>query len=288
MKLISLLLTLVSGACLVTGAEPLRIPLWSGEAPLGGGKFEPSPANLTIHVPAAGAANGLAVVICPGGGYGGKVLEGEGHGIARWLNQHGVVGAVLDYRLPRGVPERPILDAQRAVRIVRARAREWNVQPDRVGIMGFSAGGHLASTVGTHFDRGNSQAADLIERQSSRPDFLVLVYPVVSLGEKGHSGSRNNLLGANPPADLVKLYSNELQVTKDTPPAFLTHAKTDAVVPVENSRMFLAALQARKVRAELLEFPQGNHGYNGYKGPEWDAWQKRCLEWLAETFPMRR
>ena len=267
--------------------EPLRQSIWQDQAPLGNGKFEKADTSITVHLPNASKATGLAVVICPGGGYGGKVLEGEGHGIARWLTNNGIAGVVLDYRLPQGNYQRPLLDAQRAIRYVRAHAKEWNINPGRIGIMGFSAGGHLASCVGTHFDSGNTNSTDKVEQQSSRPDFMVLVYPVISLGEKGHGGSRNNFLGPSPSAELVELFSNEKQVTTKTPPTFLTHAKTDAVVSVENSRMFYAALKAHQVPAELLEFPQGNHGYNGYKGQEWDAWQKRCVEWLRETFKVK-
>jgi acetyl esterase/lipase len=282
MRILSLFVASMVWALGAGGAEPLRVQLWPEEAPLGDGKFEKVSVPIFVHLPATNA-NGLAVVICPGGGYGGKVLDGEGHGIARWLNGNGIAGVVLDYRLPRGNYHRPILDAQRAIRVVRAHAKEWNLKPDRIGIMGFSAGGHLASSVGTHFDAGNPNASDQVEKLSSRPDFMVLVYPVISLGEQGHGGTRQNLLGPSPSEDLVKLFSNEKQVAKDTAPTFLTHANTDSVVPVENSRMFYAALKARQVPAELLEFPQGNHGYSGYKGPEWDAWQKRCVEWLAET-----
>jgi acetyl esterase/lipase len=253
-----------------------------GGAPLGDGRFEGVQVELFAHLPDADKANGAAVIICPGGGYGGKVLEGEGHGIARWLNQHGIAGFVLDYRLPRGNHHRPVSDAQRAIRYARANAAQIGINPKRIGIMGFSAGGHLASTVGTHFDAGNPAAVDLIERQSSRPDFMVLVYPVITMGEQTHGGSRKNLLGAAPTPELIALYSNEKQVTAQTPPAFITHARTDAVVPVAHSRMFHEALKGKGVAVEYLEFPEGNHGYNGYKGVEWDAWQKRCIAWLGE------
>ena len=269
------------------GAEPFRLLIWGEAAPLGDGSVEKITVPITVHLPKPGKANGLAVVICPGGGYGGKVVEGEGHGIARWLNAQGITGVVLEYRLPQGNYNRPLLDAQRAIRFVRAHANEWKINPHGIGIMGFSAGGHLASTAGTHFDGGNPKSPDPVEQQSCRPDFMVLVYPVISMGEKGHGGSRNNLLGPAPSAEVVKLFSNEKQVTKETPPTFLTHAKTDAVVTVDNSRMFYEALRAQQVPAEFLEFPQGNHGYNGYKGPEWDAWQKRCVEWLSEQFKLK-
>lgn len=222
------------------------------------------------------------MVICPGGGYGGRVVEGEGHGIARWLNAHGIAGVVLEYRLPAGNYHRPLLDVQRALRTVRASAKDWRIDPHRIGIVGFSAGGHLASTAGTHFDAGDAKSSDPVERVSCRPDFMILVYPVITLGEQSHGGTRRNLLGPEPSTELIDLFSNEKQVTAKTPPAFITHAKTDSVVPVVNSQMFYDALKAKGVAAELQVFPKGNHGYNGYKGEEWDAWQKRSLEWLSE------
>lgn len=269
--------------CAASGeTAPLRVSIWPGEAPLGGGKSEKSEVPITVHLPPDNLANGAALVICPGGGYGGKVVEGEGHGIARWLNSNGIAGIVLEYRLPAGNYHRPMLDAQRALRLVRARASEWKLDPHRIGIIGFSAGGHLASTAGTHFDAGDATAADPVERVSCRPDFMVLVYPVITMGEKTHGGSRNNLLGPKPTTALKELFSNEKQVTAQTPPTFLTHARTDAVVPVSHSQMFHEALKDNGVASELQEFPKGNHGYNGYKGEEWDAWQKRSLEWLGE------
>lgn len=274
---ISILSLISSGA-----AAPLRVSLWPDQAPLGDGKSEKVDVPITIHLPPADRANGAGFVICPGGGYGGKVVEGEGHGIARWLNSNGIAGIVLEYRLPAGNYHRPLLDAQRAMRVVRARAGEWHLDPNRIGIIGFSAGGHLASSVGTHFDAGNASSPDAIERQSCRPDFMVLVYPVITMGEKTHGGSRNNLLGPKPSEALKELFSNEKQVNAQTPPAFLTHALTDAVVPAAHSRMFYDALKAHNVPAEYQEFPTGNHGYNGYKGAEWDAWQKRSIEWMHE------
>jgi acetyl esterase/lipase len=175
----------------------------------------------------------------------------------------------------------PLLDAQRAIRTVRSRAGEWGLDVKRIGIIGFSAGGHLASTAGTHFDAGDPKAADAVEKFSSRPDFMVLVYPVITLAEKGHQGSRNNLLGKDAKPELVALFSNEKQVTRETPPAFLAHAVDDTAVTPENSRMFLEALKAQGVEGKYLELPSGGHGLNGYKGPMWEAWQTQSLEWLA-------
>lgn len=276
-------LLLVSLAPLAVAADdppkPERIALWKGKAPIGDGKFKEEDAFITVHRPAK--ANGAAVVICPGGGYGGLVTGAEGHGIAAWLNRRGITGVVLEYRLPAARSSVPLLDAGRAIRTVRAGAKAWGLDPAKVGIMGFSAGGHLASTAATHFDDGDASSADPIEQVSSRPDFAILVYPVITMGEKGHGGSRQNLLGKEPTAKLLELYSNEKQVTAKTPPTFLAHPLDDKVVPAENSKMFYEALQANKVPSEYLELPSGGHGLNGYKGPMWDAWQEKSMAWLA-------
>lgn len=260
--------------------SPKRIPLWPAEAPVGDGKFEKT--NAAIHVHQPDQPNGTAMVICPGGGYGGLVMGPEGHGIAKWLNTHGITGIVLEYRLPRGRTYVPMLDAQRAMRTVRANAKAWNIDPKRIGIIGFSAGGHVASTAATHFDAGNPKSDDAIEQVSCRPDFAVLVYPVVTMGAKTHGGSKNNLLGANPTPELIDLFSNEKQVNANTPPMFMAHAKDDNVVVPENSRDLNAALQAHHIASEYLELPGGGHGLNGYSGPMWAAWQERSLAWLAE------
>jgi acetyl esterase/lipase len=261
---------------------PQRIPLWNGRAPIGDGRFEETEVWITLHQPTKG--NGAAIVICPGGGYGSLVKDAEGHGIATWLNRHSIAGIVLEYRLPAGRTYVPLLDAQRAIRTVRTNAKKWGIDPSRIGIMGFSAGGHLASTAGTHFDSGDPSAADAVDRVSCRPDFMVLVYPVITMGEKTHEGSKINLLGNDPPAKLVELFSNEKQVTERTPPTFLAHAVDDKPVPPENSEAFYQALQAQKVAAQYLELPSGGHGLDGYKGPMWDAWQEKSLAWLANLF----
>lgn len=261
-------------------AKPERINLWDKQAPIGDGTFELSKVWITLHRPEK--PNGTAIVICPGGGYGTLVTGAEGHGIAKWLNRHGITGVVLEYRLPKGRSYVPLLDAQRAIRTVRSNAKDWKLNPKRIGIMGFSAGGHLASTAGTHFDQGDPDSKDSVQRISCRPDFMILVYPVITMGAKGHQGSHNNLLGKNPTAKLVELFSNEKQVTAKTPPTYLAHAKDDGPVPPENSRIFYDALRANKVPAHYLELPSGGHGLNGYKGPMWDAWQKGSLAWLAE------
>lgn len=258
---------------------PERVVLWADQAPIGDGKFEAAQPVLTVYRPTN--ANGAAAVICPGGGYGGLVTGAEGRGIAKWLNTHGITGIVLEYRLPRGRQFVPLLDAQRAIRIVRSKAEAWGCDPKRIGIIGFSAGGHLASTAATHFDAGKAAAADPIERVSCRPDFAVLVYPVITMSEKGHGGSKQNLLGPSPSAESVALFSNEKQVTAQTSPTYLAHALDDRVVSADNSRMFHEALKAKKVATHYLELPSGNHGLNGYKGPMWDAWQSGSLKWLA-------
>ena len=256
-----------------------KIELWPDQAPVGDGKFARSNAAITVHLAEKG--NGAAVVICPGGGYGGLVTGAEGHGIAQWLNQHGIAGIVLEYRLPGGNRHLPLLDAQRAIRIVRSKAETWKLDPAKIGIMGFSAGGHLASTAVTHFDAGQASSTDAIAKQSCRPDFGILVYPVITMGEKTHGGSRQNLLGASPSEEMITLYSNEKQVTDKTPPCFLTHALDDKVVPSDHSKMFADAMKAHRIPCEYLELPSGGHGLNGYKGPMWDAWQTASLKWLA-------
>ena len=258
---------------------PEKVSLWSNHAPVGDGTFQSQDPSITVH--RAAKPNGAAMVICPGGGYGRLVTGPEGHGIAEWLNKHGITGIVLEYRLPEGNASVPLLDAQRAIRIARSRAKDWGIDPHRIGIIGFSAGGHLASTAATHFDAGNPAAADPVERVSCRPDFVALVYPVVTMGDKGHAGSRKNLMGADPKPELVEQFSNEKRVTKDTPPTYLAHAKDDKAVPIENSQMFYDALTQNHVPAKFVALESGGHGLNGYKGPMWDQWQTEFIAWLA-------
>lgn len=262
-------------------AKPARIALWAGRAPTAPGVPGEGDAFLTVHL--APKPRGPAIVICPGGGYGGLVVGPEGHGIAAWLNRHGITGAVLEYRLPAGRCEVPLLDAQQALRTVRARAGEWKIDPQRVGIMGFSAGGHLASTAATHFDAGDPAASDPIAKASCRPDFAILVYPVISMASDfTHQGSKRNLLGPNPSAETVRRFSNESQITERTPPTFLAHALDDKPVPPANSRVFHEALRKNNVESRYLELSSGGHGLNGYKGPMWDAWQTESLAWLEK------
>src|SRR5262249_14529207 len=200
-------------------------------------------------------ASGAAIVVCPGGAYQ-HLADHEGHDVAVWLNSIGVTAAVLKYRLgPTYHHPAMLLDVSRAVRTVRARASEWKLDPARIGVMGFSAGGHLASTIATHFDEGKVDSTDVIDRASSRPDLVILGYPVITLtGPSAHGGSRRNLLGDDAPADLVDSLSNEKQVTARTPPAFLFHTEDDPAVPLENSLMFAAALRRAKVPYEIHIF----------------------------------
>jgi len=275
MRLLSIL------AFTTTAFAAETLPLWKGDAPEGNGKFsDSSKAKLTVHLPEK--PNGAAIVICPGGGYGGLVTKGEGHGIAAWLNAHGIAGIVLEYRLPAGRPYVPLLDAQRAIRTVRTNAAQWKVDPKKVGILGFSAGGHLASTATVHFDAGEGKTTDAIARENSRPDFSILIYPVISMEEGVHRGSKKNLMGETPGAVLPDYFSTQRHVKTGTPPAFLAHAVDDKVVPIENSRMFYEAQKKAGLPARLVELPNGGHGLNGYKGASWDAWQKLSLEWLQE------
>lgn len=243
--------------------------------------------DITVYLPAKRSATGQAVIICPGGGYSSLSYNWEGSDPARWLSSKGIAAIVLKYRLPNSksidVPHlAPLADAKRAIRLVRSHAAKWNIRKDQVGIMGFSAGGHLASTLGTHFDAGDSTASDSVERQSSRPDFMVLVYPVITMSKPiMHAGSRNNLIGEKADSALSVLYSNELQVTKNTPPTFLVHATDDKGVPVENSLLFYQGLKDNGVPAELHVFPKGGHGFGlGVGRGTAESWTELCLEWL--------
>ena len=227
--------------------------------------------------------NGATVVVCPGGGYGGLAMDHEGKQIGNWLNSHGITGVILKYRLGSKYNHPiPLGDAQRALRYVRANAEKLNIDPKRVGILGFSAGGHLASTAGTYFDLGMKDATDPIDQQSSRPDFMVLMYPVITLtGPFAHVGSRNNLLGKNPDAKLVESLCNDTQVTKNTPPTFLVHTSEDGGVRPENSVMFYLALKKNNVPAELHIYEKGNHGLGlGPKNLPYSSWPDRCIAWL--------
>ena len=273
--------------CLVSAqAQPTNsFPLWPEGAPGALGKEDKDIPTLTPYLPDPGKATGAAVVICPGGGYG-MLAPHEGVQYARFLNEYGIAGFVLKYRLGSSGYRHPAMlqDAARAVRLVRTRGGEWNVDPKRIGIMGSSAGGHLASTLLTHFDAGKADATDPIERQSSRPDLGILCYAVISFGEFGHRGSMYNLLGKDPSPELVRLLSNELQVTKATPPCFIWHTYEDNAVPVENSLQFAEALRKAGVPCDLHIYQKGQHGL-GLGTFDWNPekrhpWTRDCIFWL--------
>ncbi len=255
-------------------------PLWPEGAPGAiAGQEQPRIEHFVLP-PDAGAGRRAAVVVCPGGGYAHRAAH-EGEPVARWLNGLGVTAFVLHYRVAPYRHPVPLLDAQRAIRYVRHHADEWAIDPNRVGILGFSAGGHLAATVATHFDAGSAQHEDPIERQSCRPNAVVLCYPVISFEEYRHAGSMRNLLGDDPPEALRRALSNHRQVTAETPPAFLWHTAEDAGVPVENSLLFAAALSRCKVPFELHVFPHGRHGLGLASGdPHAGAWTALCATWL--------
>lgn len=236
---------------------------------------------LTVWLPPVEKATGSAVIICPGGGYQVQVSLREGYKIAKAFNELGVAAFVLKYRLPDDdiMTDKsigPLQDAQRAIQIVRQHADEWHIDQHKIGIMGFSAGGHLASTAGTHFDKA------FIENKKSislRPDFMILIYPVISLKDNiGHLGSRTNLLGKSPSPEKIDLFSNEDHVSPNTPPAFITHANDDIVVPVTNSLLFYEALRKNSVPVELHIYSSGGHGY--LKKPPFDEWFGRCCYWM--------
>lgn len=259
-------------------AEPIK--LWEAGAPGALGSAPDDIPTLTPFIPKE-HANGAAVIVCPGGGYT-RLADHEGKPVAEWLNTLGITAFVLKYRLgPKYHHPAPLQDAARAVRLIRARAAEWKLDPKRVGILGFSAGGHVASTIGTHFDAGQTNATDAIERVSSRPDLLVLIYPVITMGEFTHGGSKKQLLGDNPTGEMVKLLSNDLQVTKETPPTFLVHTANDAGVPVENSLQFAEALRKAGVPFEMHIYERGRHGFGmGGNDPILSTWPARCADWL--------
>ena len=263
-------------------ADPREpIILWPDGAPGAVGKEPADIPTLTVYAVPKEKATRAAVIVCPGGGYS-HLADHEGGPVAEWLNTLGITAFVLKYRFgPRYHHPAPLLDAARAIRTVRARANEWQLDPNRIGILGFSAGGHLASTIGTHFDAGKAEAADPIDRQSSRPDLMILIYPVITMREFAHAGSKRMLLGENASEDLVKLLSNDEQVTKNTPPAFLVHTADDPGVPVENSLRFAAALRKARVPVELHVYEHGPHGFGlGGKDPILSTWPQRCAEWL--------
>ena len=264
------------------------ILLWPEGAPGALGNDDPDTPTLTPYLPDPAIATGAAIVVCPGGGYGGLAGH-EGADYAQWLAAHGIAAFVLKYRLASAGYRHPVMlgDAARAVRTVRSGASGWKLNPGKIGIMGSSAGGHLASTLVTHFDGGDPLALDPVERESSRPDIGILCYAVITLGEHTHLGSKHNLLGDNPPADLVALLSNETQVSPGTPPCFIWHTWEDGSVRVENSLQFATALRRHGVLFDLHVYQQGGHGIglardeSGTPHP----WAADLIYWLkAQSF----
>ena len=273
---------LVAATIQAAPLEPLL--LWPNGAPGALGDKDDDKPTLTPYLPEEGKSTGAAIVVFPGGGYGGLAGH-EGAGYAEWLAENGVTALVVKYRLGSKGYRHPAMlqDAARAVRLTRAKAAEWKIDPKRVGVIGSSAGGHLASTLLTHFEAGDAAATDLVERESSRPDLGILCYPVITLGEHTHRGSRQNLLGNDPEPELVELLSNEKQVRADTPPCFVWHTWEDAAVKVENSLEFAAALRRAGVPFDLHVYQKGGHGLGlgrGRNGGSYHPWVADCLFWL--------
>ncbi|CAL1518781.1 alpha/beta hydrolase [Chitinophaga sp. MM2321] len=247
--------------------------------------YKVSRPTLTVFQPPAGQANGMAVIICPGGGYGVLLMNREGADVAKAFNKQGITAFVLKYRLPDKQFQEdpsigPLQDAQQAIKTVRQNAGKWQVDTGKIGIMGFSAGGHLASTAGTHFDKALISNKENI---SLRPDFMILVYPVISFSKGiGHIGSRNNLLATTTPTPAqINFFSNELHVNSQTPPTFLVHATDDIVVPVENSVNFYLQLKTNKVPATMHIYNKGGHGF--LKTPSFEEWFGRCIYWMQQS-----
>lgn len=295
------LLIFINALTINSNAQTLTLKLWPGGIP--GSKTDASyvekitttdgritrcekvvTPDLTVFLPAPEKANGAAVLICPGGGYGVLAFDHEGNAIAKWLNDNGIAGIILKYRLPSDQimidkSIGPLQDAQEAMRVIRRNAPEWKIDPKKVGVIGFSAGGHLASTISTHYAEKVYAVKDDI---SARPDFSLLIYAVVSMDTlTTHRGSRNNLIGLKPGEDQVKRFSNELQITPDTPPAFLVHSADDKAVPVMNSIGYFRGLQKNNIPAELHIFQKGGHGYGlSPNGGTESSWPDLCIRWL--------
>ena len=281
MRPIALLLLAATLLFSQAGTAPQTVPLWTGQAPGALGDEERDKPTLTIYVPRDPVGTG--VIVCPGGGYSGLADNHEGRQVANYLNGLGIAAFVLKYRLgPRYHHPVELGDAQRAIRTVRSQAKDFGVRPDQIGIMGFSAGGHLASTTATHFESANETAEDVIDRASSRPDFAILVYPVISFSTPyTHKGSLKNLLGENPDPKLVESLSSELQVTAQTPPTFLFHTNADTGVPPENSILFYLALRKNNVPAEMHIFEKGPHGVGlALRDPALGMWPALLTNWL--------
>lgn len=277
-----------------TMAQDFKLKVWPNGAPDSNGMTLPeetyegkrvrnvSEAEMYVYLPKIGINTGAAVVICPGGGYMIEAMDHEGYDLAEWLTTQGVAGIVLKYRLPYGHDQIPLEDAQRALRIVRQKAAEWGINPAKIGIAGSSAGGHLASTAGTRFDLGKPESTDPLEKYSCRPDFMLLLYPVITFSEEfGHMGSRTNLIGTGNKWELVEKYSNELHATPQTPPTFLILADDDGGVPPRNSIEFYMALKKNKIPAEMHIFRDGGHGFGmTKKNLPVDQWPNLFAQWM--------
>jgi acetyl esterase/lipase len=285
------MLTLLLASLAGQPPAPPTLPLWDGKAPYAVGDTATDKPNVTVYRAPADKANGAAVVVCPGGGYAGLAVDHEGRQVAEFFNGLGVTAFVLKYRTankerPGPLHPAPLTDARRAIRLVRSRAKEYGIDPHRVGLMGFSAGGHLASTAGTHFHVGGLKNDDDVEKESCRPDFLILGYPVVTM-EDGvtHAGSKRNLIGPKPDPKLVEELSNEKQVTKETPPTFIFHTSEDTAVVPENAIRFYLACKKAGVPVELHMYEKGRHGVGiNPKGVSvgTDAWKHRLADWLND------
>lgn len=293
MKKISVILIILS-ICITTMAQDFKLKVWPNGAPDSNGMTQPeelfdgkrvrnvSVAEMYVYLPKMGINTGAAVVICPGGGYIMEAMDHEGYDMAAWLASQGVAGIVLKYRLPYGHDQIPLEDAQRAIRIVRQKAAEWGINPSKIGIAGSSAGGHLASTAGTKFDSGKPDATDPVEKFSCKPNFMLLLYPVITFKEEfSHMGSRTNLIGQGNNWDMVAKYSNELNVSAQTPPTFMVLADDDTAVPPRNSVEFYLALKKYNVPAEMHIFREGGHGFGMYKkNLPVDQWPNLFMAWL--------
>jgi acetyl esterase/lipase len=259
------------------------IPLWSGAAPGAQGADDKDIPTITVYLPRTTPAGMSAVIVCPGGGYTNLAMNHEGRQVANFLNSQGIIAFVLKYRLgPKYHHPVELGDAQRAIRMLRSNAPAWHIAADRIGILGFSAGGHLAMSASTHFDAGQTGAADPIDRVSSRPDFSVLGYPVISLAEPWtHQGSKNALLGPNPDPELVRSLSGEQAVTKETPPTFIFQTNADTTVPAENATYYFLALRKAGIPAEMHVFEKGPHGVGlAMDDPALSEWSKLLTNWL--------
>lgn len=260
-----------------------KLLLWPEGAPGANGTEDEDRPWIWLYPAPADKANGTAVIICPGGGYGGLAVGHEGNDVAKWWNSLGVSAFVLKYRLaPNYRAPAPMHDVQRAIRTVRSKAADWKVNPQRIGVMGFSAGGHLASTAAVHFDDGMTDSKDPIDAVSCRPDFAVLCYPVIAFGtEWVHGGSQKNLLGPEQDPKLIEFYASHKQVTPKTPPTFLFHTVEDTSVPPENSVMFFSALRAAKVPTEMHLFEKGRHGVGlASDDAVLGSWPDRLKDWM--------